>query len=376
MVASIVGLDMGSTALRGVQISYGRTGAIGSVLRGASVELPPDVMRNGVVTDAAAMKSALKTLWRRGRFTTRKVAFALADSGVLTRQVDLPWMEPTDFATALRYQIGDALPVDVSSVELDYHLLDELSQTDEIGNPTVINRILVVAANRDAVKAQAAILRSARLETVAADSSAFALIRTACAGRLPTDSAPRALVDIGGDQLTFVIHQDGQPRFIRTIANLGGNAATAAIADRFDLDWADAEQRKRDTGLNGPAPMVAPIAESSVFGSVHTLTAANPAVQATVEVLNPWATKIISEIRNSIDYFQASQPGQALSSLDLTGLTMRIDGLEQRIATEIPLAIRTVHPFGGLPRASRVKIDDVEAAGFTVATGMALRGMP
>ena len=82
-------------------------------------------------------------------------------------------------------------------------------------------RPFIVAANRDAVTAEANVVRKARLQPVVADSSAFALIRAACQGRLPEGDEAHAIADIGADQLTVVVHQAGQPRFIRTIANLG-----------------------------------------------------------------------------------------------------------------------------------------------------------
>lgn len=372
MTASIVGLDMGSSGLRAVQVHRHRRTGEPEVIRAASVDLPHGALRNGQVSDPKAVVRALRSLWRAGRFSTRRVAFALNDSGVLTRQVDLPWMPPDDFAAALRYQIADALPVDLASVELDYHLLGEVDQLDELGNSSPINRILIVAANRDAVAAQASILRSARLEPIRADSAAFALIRASCSGAIPTDSAARAIVDVGADQLTVVIQRGGQPAFIRTIANLGGSTATQALADRLDLSWEAAEQVKRSTGLNGPAPVVAPIAESSVFGSGAPVAPPDPRVLATIGTLNPWATTIVDEIRNSLDYYQASHPGEPISSVELTGRTILLDGVIDRIATQFPLPVRVADPLAHLARSSRVRRHPPVDARLTVAIGMAL----
>lgn len=371
-----VGLDLGSTGIRAVQAARKRRSGSWEVIRAASVDLPHGALRNGVIQDPKAVASALKTLWRRGRFTTRRVAFALSDSSVLTRQVDLPWMPPADFAAALRYQIGDALPVELSTVELDYHLLEEIERLDDLGSALPVNRILVVAANREAIAAQAGVLRAARLEPVSADAAAFALIRASCAGVLPADDRVHAIADIGADQLTVVIQQGGQPRFIRTIANLGGNGATGSLADRLDLAWDDAERVKRDTGLNGPAPVVAPIAESSVFSAGTLEALPDPRVLATISVLNPWATTVVNEIRNSLDYYQASRPGEPVADLTVTGRTVLLNGLLDMIATQIPLPVRTLDAMAALPatrRASRAAAGD---GSLTVALGMALTVIP
>lgn len=372
--AGLVGLDIGASGIRAVQVKRHRKTGEYEIVKAASIELPRGAIRNGTVADEKLVVKSLRKLWRKGRFSTRKVAFGLADSGVLTRQVDLPWMPPQDFRAALRYQVNDALPVDLATVELDYHLLAETQRTDDHGQPVDFNRILIVAANRESVLTEARVVRKAKLEPVVADSAAFALIRAACQGRLPEADQTHAIADIGADQLTVVIHQGGQPKFIRTIANLGGETATQAVADRLGVPAEQAEQLKRDTGLNGPAPIVAPIAESSVFAGPATeeVTLADPRVTATVEVLNPWATTVVSEIRNSLDYYQASNPGAPIQTLTLAGRTAELEGLMDRIATQIPLPVRTMDPLVGLTASRAVTRSGVPDARLAVATGLAM----
>jgi type IV pilus assembly protein PilM len=370
--ATFVGLDIGTSGIRAVQLRHRKGGA--EIVRAASVELPRGAIKNGTIADRKAVVKALKQLWKRGRFGTRKVVFGLADSGVLTRQVDLPWMPPADFRSTLRYQLADALPVDLGSVEIDYHLLAEYERTDDNGQAMPMNRILVVAASRDAILADAGVLRKAGLRPFMADSSAFALIRASCQGEVPDDGVAHALADIGAEQLTVVIHQGGQPRFIRTIANLGGETATQAVADSLGLDAEEAEALKRETGLNGPVPVVAPIAESTVFGSAPMDEAlpVDPRTAATLEAINPWATTVIGEIRNSLDYFQASAPETPIQSLTLVGRTAELDGLVERISTQIPVRVQPMDPHAGLATSRRVARADVPDTRLAVATGLAL----
>lgn len=372
--AALVGLDIGTSGIRAVQLTRDRKTGEAQIARAASVELPRGAVRHGAIAEPKVVTKALKELWKRGRFSTRRVAIGLADSGVMTRQIELPWMPPADFRVALRYQLGDALPVDLASVELDYHLLAEIERTDDHGQPADLNRILVVAANSEAITTEATVVRKAGLRPVLVDSSAFALIRAACRGHLPESTDTHAIADLGAEQLTVVIHQAGQPRFIRTIANLGGDTATEAVAERLGITPEQAERLKRETGLNGPAPVVAPIAESSVFAgaAVEDVAPMDPRSVATVDALSPWATTIISEIRNSLDYFQASSPSTPIQSLTLIGRTAELSGLVDRIATQIPVAVRTMDPLVGLTASSRVTKAGVPDTRLAVATGLAL----
>jgi type IV pilus assembly protein PilM len=372
----LVGLDIGASGIRAVELKRDRKSGEYTVVKAASVDLPRGAVRNGVIAEPATVSKSLKQLWRKGRFSTRKVVLGLADSGVLTRQMELPWMPPEDFRSALRYQINDALPVDLSTVEIDYHLLGENQRKDDHGGVVELNRILIVAANTEAITTEAAAVRKARLEPVRADSAAFALIRSVCRGLLPPDDQVHAVADIGADQLTVVVHQGGQPRFIRTIANLGGETATVAVAERMQIDAEEAEWLKRETGLNGPAPVVAPIAESSVFGGAapDATPLPDPRTSTTIEALNPWATTVIGEIRNSLDYFQASDPTAPIRTLTIAGRTVELNGLRERIATQIPLTVKVMDPLAGLSSSKSVLKHRSSDTRMAVAIGLAMGG--
>ena len=121
----LVGLDLGSSGIRAVEARRGRDGW--RIVKAAEVELEAGAIHAGVILDQPAVSKALRRLWRTGRFSTRKVAAAMSDAGVITRQVDLPWMPADDFRSALKYQVVDALPVDLATVELDYQPLSEFS---------------------------------------------------------------------------------------------------------------------------------------------------------------------------------------------------------------------------------------------------------
>ena len=108
---SLVGLDIGTTGIRAAQLSFNRTDRSYRVERMADLELRHGMVDGGEIADRPGVARALKDLWKRGRFRSHRVAIGLPDRNLLTRQVDLPWMPPDDFRTALRYQVGDALPV-------------------------------------------------------------------------------------------------------------------------------------------------------------------------------------------------------------------------------------------------------------------------
>ena len=369
---SFVGLDLGATELRGVQVQQ-RTG---QVSHAATVPLPAGVISHGHVLDPKALAKSLRTLWRAGRFSTRRVAFALPDTSVLTRQLDLPWMPAEDFRAALRWQVGEALPVDLDTVELDYRSLGTYTAHDQHGQDIAMQHCLLVAASTAAVTEACDALISARLEPVGADVASLALLRLELASypHEASDGELHALVDIGANDVTVVLHHGGDPRFIRAIPQLAGARVIDDLVARVGISEPEAIELLTLTGLNGPPPVVAPVAESSIFAALAPAAgaAADPRTTMALEAIQPWATALVSSIRDSLDYYQAGSGRAAVHDIRVTGRVAGLSGLVERLSTELRLP---VHPLDAAQRLQWGRRPAKSLApSICLATGLALRG--
>ncbi|MFM1965289.1 MAG: type pilus assembly protein PilM [Actinomycetota bacterium] len=361
-----VGIDLGATGIRAVEVSLRGQGP--EVIRAAEVELPPGALDHGAVRDPAVVSKAIRRLWRRGRFSTRRAVFGVP--AVLTRQMDLPWMEPEDFRSALRYQVQDALPVDVRTVELDYSLLETRGATPS-GTPET-SRILLVATATEAVRDTAKALRKGGVRPIAADASAFALLRTAL--NADPDPRPAMLVDLGADHLTVVIHAGGTPLLIRSVGTVGGRAATTALQEALGMTEEAAELRKMTVGLKAPAPVLTPIAESSVFTGLPSADRSERDLdnERVVAELGRWATTVVKEIQDSLDYLDTSGVGTQVARITLTGRVSAMPGLAERIETQVRKPVDILAPFAGLSLAPRVQRHLPPDGRYTCALGLAL----
>lgn len=364
-----VGLDIGTSAVRAVELRRHRGEY--SVHRLAEIALPEGTIQAGTVLDSKALAKALKSLWRRGRFGSRKVVVGISDAAVITRRTELPWMPADDFSAALRYQVADALPIDLSQVELDYQALGEFSVNEASGHSTEMLDVLLVAANSELVTGICRALLEARLEPVRTDTSAFALIRSACGGRMRrAGDGLEALVDVGADVLTVIVHHGGQPRFIRAIPGQGGQSAVRALSDQLSISTDEAATLLVETGLTGAPPIVTPIAGSGVFGMLADQGIAVDQRAATaLAIIGPWATALIGSIRDSLDYFAAGGGG-SVERIRLTGRTAALRGFADRVATELRLPISTIDPFECVKPAKKAPTSP--ASDFTIATGLAM----
>jgi type IV pilus assembly protein PilM len=363
---TVVGLDIGSSGLRAAQFSLGKKTPV--LRKFASTPLPRGAVQAGVVVDVGAVSQALKSLWAEAKFSTKEVVFGIANDSVLVRQMDLDWMEPADFRKALPYQVADFLPVPVETANLDYHVLGEFDAPGENGTSRPMVRILLVAAAMDMVDGFVQALRGAGLRPVKADLVPFALIRATRPGTDEPEAA-EAIVDLGADILNVVVHQGGQPRFVRIISSLGGNQITAALEAQFDWSHDEAERFKIELGL----PVQAEDTDSDLADPLYDrmagprLTLAHPAQ----EIIDGRVSAIVTEVATTLDFFLSASPDVTrLSRVVLAGAGSQMIGLSQRLTSELRVPVEHLTPFAVVSHRRAGKVDAEHERQMTVAVGL------
>jgi len=88
MAKGRIGLDIGSTAVRAVEL----VGTPLTVVRASQVALPPGAVESGEVRDPAAVSHALKRLWSEGGFKGRQVWLGVGNQRVVVREISLPYL--------------------------------------------------------------------------------------------------------------------------------------------------------------------------------------------------------------------------------------------------------------------------------------------
>lgn len=363
MPRTLVGLDIGSSGVRAAEFVPGRRRT--TLRRFESVPLEPGVVRAGTVVDRPALTEALRTLWSRGKFGSRDVSIGIANSGVLVRQMDLDWMPPADFRKALRYQVQDVLPFSVDEANLDHHLLEELEVPGEDGTPRRVARILLVAAAREVVDAFVDAARGAGLRTRSVDLLPFALLRARTPALAPGAGVTEAIVDVGADVVSVVVHTDGVPRFVRMIPGLGGDSVTHAVQQRYDWTWEDAERTKVYVGLPGHAHLDAHQRETvapRTDGLDH-------AAQQVVAVAS---AELAAEIGTTLSFHRASagEAGGAVGRVLLAGAGSLLSGFAEDLARRLDVPVERLDVTARLKAPGRAHLGDLDPAALAVPAGL------
>jgi type IV pilus assembly protein PilM len=374
MSRTLVGLDIGSSGVRAAEFVPGRRRP--TLRRFAQLPLPAGVVRAGAVVDGDALTAALKELWSKGKFGSRNVALGVANTGVLVRQMDLDWMPPADFRKALRYQVQDVLPFSVDEANLDHHLLEELEVAGEDGTPRRVARILLVAAARDMVDSFVDAARRARLRTQAVDLLPFALLRARTPMLAEGSTVTEAILDVGSDVVSVVVHTAGVPRYVRMIPGVGGDSITQAVQERYGWTWEDAERTKVYVGLPGHAHLD----PSQVTSLTPRTDGLDHAAQQVVEAA---ARALAEEISTTLNFYRDSAAeqdghvgdpvgiaGSAVGRVLLTGSGAELGGFAELLAERLDVPVDRLDVLAHVRAPGRLRLAATDLPALAVPAGL------
>jgi type IV pilus assembly protein PilM len=345
-----VGLDIGTTGVRAAQIAWSKDQT--TLERFGQVALPPGAVRDGEVIDSEAVAAAIRELWSRVKFSTKKVVVGVANQKVIVRQLDLPWMPIAELRKSLAFQVADVIPMPVEHAILDLHPLEEVE--DENGRR---QRILLVAASRDMVSSLISAVESAGLTPTSVDLNSFAVLRVlADVDRLGLSRRAEALVDVGASVTNIVVSEGGVPRFVRILL-MGGADVTESIADRMGIGVEQAEAIKQHELV--PASPDAP--------------GISPMTRITESAADAW----VEEVRGSLDYYFAQAGAARVSRIVLSGGGSQLGGLARRLAMTTGVPVEPATPLApmqiGKTGLSDAQLDYVQAFSV-VPVGLAMAG--
>lgn len=313
-MASAIGLDIGTFAVRAGEVELGPTGP--RLIRFGQLTLPPGAVSAGEIVDVDMVGATLNRLWDLVGFRSRRVVLGVTNPRVVVRQAEMPAMSEVDLTAALRFEAADLLPLEPEEARVDFQILQET--VSPRGEARV--QLLLAAAQRSMLDAHLAACRQARLRVLRVDPMPMALVRAL--GRpgmevLSGHPTTEAVICVGAGVTTIVVHEDGVPRFARIVAE-GAGAATNAVAAELGVDLDTAEDLKRRAGTDNGADPRADVAVSRT------------------------TVRLVEEIDNSLRFHMAQPGASRVERILLAGSGSRLDGLANRLQATAGIPVEHV----------------------------------
>jgi type IV pilus assembly protein PilM len=343
MAKTCIGLDIGSSSIKAVQLKTGRSGL---ELQAFGMQpLVPQTIVDGTIMDQAAIVEAIRALWSRLRLRHKEVAIGIAGHSVIIKKIAVPAMTLEELRTQIRYEAEHHIPFSRDDVEIDYHVVDPHNAQGQ-------TELLLVAAKKEVVADYVQVVRDASLQPQVVDVAAFAG-QNAYEVNYPLD--PRetvVLVTIGAAISNINIVRGGVSLFSRDVT-IGGNAFTEEIQKQLGVSADEAEAYK--------------------VGGAQDEHGVVP--QEVERVLDGVAEVMAGELQRSLDFFLATTADTSVSRIALAGGTAKVSALQRaierrsRLPVEVADAWKRVGIAPGLDRSYLA----AHAPEAMVGLGLALR---
>lgn len=337
-----VGLDIGTRTVTITEVEQKKGRATLTAVHQS--ELPEGLVRDGEVVDAEAVAAIVKDAFAESGIKQKKVHLGVANQRVVVRQSNLPHVTEDELRQSLSFHVQDLIPMPVEQAELDFHVLDEV--VNEEGERTL--RVLFVAAQKDMIAEHVAVAQKAGLKPVSVDLNPFALLRTV--GEEGVGDVSELLVDIGAGVTSIVVHHGGMPLFVRILV-LGGDDVTRAVAAAEGLEFAEAEQRKRELAGDPNHPTARTVAERT--------------------------TQFVDEVRSSLDYFRAQTGIGRVDRVVVAGGGAVLAGLTRQMSQVLQMPVELARPFDHVETTLAEDEELLSTWGpvLTTSIGLALGGL-
>jgi type IV pilus assembly protein PilM len=311
-----VGVEIGTSGIRAIELSIGAQ--YPALITYGQMPLPPKAVVDGEIVNRTAVVEQLKYLWSESDFSTKRVTVGVAGLRAIIRDIEIGNVPDKELEGVIKFQGQEIIPFPAEQAILSSRLIGDITKSDG----AIAKKVLIAAAHRGLVEPMLSVLVDAGLDPIAVNLSALAIIRAATIGLDPIQGA-EAIVSIGAGLTVVVVHENGVPKFVRTIGQ-GGDNVTEAIAASLDSPFEDAERLKWNLTLPGP----------------QYATALNVAIQTT--------TSLVNEVKNSVDYFDNQSSDSKIQRVIVTGGGSLLEGLLARIQQPLRVPVVMARPLAGI----------------------------
>lgn len=334
-----IGLDFGNHSIKAVELS-GVASAKPTLVNFGTQQTPFGVLNSDNKDHQDKLVTALKELMNNFKFKNRKVVLALPESLVFTRFIELPGIKDDEILSAVFYEAKQYLPVAIEDVQMS---CIRIGYNEEKNAP----KVLLIAAPRKIIDLYMDITSKAGLEVVAIETESVAVGR---AMYKATNNNHMVMLDFGSNNTDMSIMYEGNLVFSQSIS-IGSDALTQSIVNQFNLEYAQAEEYKRNYGISQG------VLEDKVFNA-----------------LRPIVDSLLVEVQRGIEFYKSKTLMPSPNQYILTGDGAMLPGLPAYLTSTMNVEAVVGDPWVNINIPEKmVNLISKSKPAFAVAIGLALK---
>ena len=341
--ARAIGLDIGSGAIKLVEIKRGAGGIV--LNRLGLAEFTIGAVEDGRIINRDAVLAALRQAILISGTNCKDTVMAVNGRTVFVREISMPAMKEAELKSALVWELEKYVPYPAEKCYYDFAVIGQ-------GQSELETRILFVAIPREQVDGMVELVREAGLRPRIVDIEPLAIFRT-------LDYAENSmLVDIGEMTSQFLVFRQGIPVISRTVA-FGGRRFTEVITETLGIDYSEAERFKHH--------------QKDLLPDRDSVEKQSP-LQRKLMLL---VEELIREVHRTVEYYHIENRELSVEKIILSGGGALLSRLALQMAALLDTEVVVHDPlyrFRLTPSLERQTFA-LAACRFSVAAGLGLRGV-
>jgi type IV pilus assembly protein PilM len=383
-----IGIDIGTHSVKAVQLS--KPGESPKVDKALLVNIESDGSEE---RQMEATLGAMRTIATAFDAKKAYLVAALPGEDTFIRYLRFPQMPPDELRSSIELEADQNLPYDLSELMMDSMVLEEITEREE----TII-KVLLVAAKNEVIDRAVSYFRSVGLAPNMLGVTTLAIADSYETNSAFTADETVALINIGASSTNIHFCRDGVSNFTRDISRAGRDM-TLAIQKLLKVEYGEAEHMKINYGkakfednsddlldslethaIGGDASEADQQAEAeSAAATTESLEMeSQDDASRIVNATRPALSRLIGEIRRSIDYYEKQLYEKSVDKLVLSGGSALFPGLDQSLADATGVRVEVVDPTQAFivdESSPEVAALMENRAQFNVAVGLAARGI-
>jgi Tfp pilus assembly PilM family ATPase len=277
-----IGLDIGSDAVRVVELAQGRKG-----LRLINFFSKPIERKEGE-EEKESVSRTLKELFKEKKIKGERVASALPLTSAVIRNIAFPFQDAGKIEKTIKFEAEPHLPFAVEEAIINFHITGEAK-----GNGA---EVLMIAVDKKRVREHLDILSGAGIEPMIVSLDAIAIFNAYSLSRNEKERTV-ALVDMGVEKTTVAIISEGKLSFIRGIPQ-GSKDLTSALDKKKRISSVSILKEIERTFISSQARSGKKVEEIVLSGEGSRLSALREHFELDIEVS---VYNLIQELEHRLD---------------------------------------------------------------------------
>jgi len=333
-----VGIDFGNHSVKAVELSG--LPEKPALVNFGSQRTPHGVMNSADETHKNQLADAVKTLFSTSKIKTKEVVMALPESSVFTRFLEFPGVKEDELENAVYYQAKEYIPMPIEEVQMSYVSLGYNQERNAY-------KVLLIAAPKKAIEIYVSVAEKAGLISIVIETESVAMGRAMFRA---TGMKHVIMLDFGATSTDMSIMLDGQLVFSQSIA-IGSDSLTQAIVNKFNFEYQQAEEYKRNYGV------VPNILEGKMYST-----------------LSPILDAVLTEVNRGVEFYKNKTLSPMPKNILLSGDGALLPGLGEYISKAMTVDALVSDPWKNIEIPDKFKnIVSKSGASYSVAIGLALK---